>query len=322
MPRMSPAEITALVKTLTAAQGFGRTGMAPVAPLERADYYRQWLAAGRHGQMDYLARHLPLRMDPAGLLEGARSLIVVADAYRSAAPERPVDEPRGRVARYAWGRDYHRVVKRKLQTVCDRLHAALPMEFETRVCVDTAPLVEREWAARAGVGWIGKNTLVLDPRLGSFFFLGVIVTTLDLEPDAPLSDHCGTCTRCLQACPTGAFPAAYEMDAARCIAYLTIERRAAIPDELQAALGDWVFGCDVCQEVCPYNQKASPAYDPAYEERAPGAFPRLSELLEWSEADYHRVLQNSAMKRATIEMLQRNAALARANAERQRSSGA
>ena len=312
---MSPSEVTALVKTLAAEQGFCRTGIAPAVALDRADYYTHWLAAGRHGRMAYLTRNLDIRLDPGRILDGARSMIVAAHPYSQPAPERSEDQPRGRVAMYAWGRDYHSVVKRKLFTVCDRLRAEVPEPFEARVCVDTTPIVERELAARAGIGWIGKNTLVIDPRLGSFFFLGVIATTLKLLPDSPVSDQCGTCTRCLQACPTRAFPAPYEMDASRCISYLTIELRESIPQEFHAAMGDWIFGCDVCQKVCPYNRKSTLQHDPAYSIRPPGPFPSLQELLEWSEDDYRETLTGSAMKRATLAMLRRNAEIAQKNGE-------
>ena len=312
---MSPSETTALVKTLAAEQGFCRTGIAPAGALDRADYYTRWLAAGRHGRMAYLTRNLDIRLDPGRILDGARSMIVTAHAYRQPAPDRPRDQPRGRVAMYAWGRDYHKVVKRKLFVLCDRLRTEVPEPFEARVCVDTAPIVERELAARAGIGWIGKNTLVIDPQLGSGFFLGVIVTTLELIPDSPVSDQCGTCTRCLEACPAGAFPAPYEMDASRCISYLTIELRGPIPEAFHAAMGDWVFGCDVCQEVCPYNRKSTLRHDPAYSARSPGPFPSLQELLAWTEDDYREQLKGSAMKRATLAMLKRNAEIAQRNGE-------
>lgn len=310
---MSPSEITARVKALAVGQGFCRAGIAPVQALGRAEYYRRWLAAGRHGQMEYLARNLPIRLDPGRILDGARNLIVVAHPYRQPVPDRPDDRPRGRVAMYAWGRDYHKVVKRKLFALCDRLRDEVHAPFETRVCVDTAPIVERELAALAGIGWIGKNAMLIDPRFGSYFFLGVIATTLDLVPDAPIGDHCGTCTRCLRACPAGAFPAPYEMDASRCISYLTIELREAIPREYHSAMGDWVFGCDVCQDVCPYNHKSTLRYDPTYELRPPGPFPLLEELANWSDDDYRENLKGSAMKRASLAMLKRNARIAARN---------
>ncbi len=310
---MSPSEMSLRVKALAAEQGFCRVGIAPVQALGRVDYYERWLAGGRHGHMEYLARNLATRFDPGRILEGARSMIVVAHPYRQSVPDPPDDASRGRVAMYAWGRDYHKVVKRKLLAVCDRLRDEVSQPFEVRVCVDTAPLIERELAALAGIGWIGKNTMVINPRLGSYFFLGVIVTTLDLNHDAPISDHCGTCTRCLEACPSGALRAPYEMDASRCISYLTIELRESIPEALHAAMGAWVFGCDVCQEVCPYNQKSHLQHDPAYAIRPPGPSPLLEELRTWSEDDYRETLQGSAIKRATLAMLKRNAAIARRN---------
>jgi epoxyqueuosine reductase len=215
---------------------------------------------------------------------------------------------------YAWGEDYHVVVREKLTALLDRLRDALTEPFAAKVCVDTAPLVEREWAAQAGIGWIGKNTLVLDDQLGSYFFLGAIVTTLELEPDEPVADHCGTCTACLEACPTSAFPAAYQMDAPRCISYLTIEHRANIPAEFHEKMGNWVFGCDVCQEVCPFNRRASLTREPRFAIRPPGAEPLLNEILSWTPEDYRAQLKGSAMKRAKLGMLHRNAAITRKNA--------
>ena len=191
---------------------------------------------------------------------------------------------------------------------------SLPTAFETKACVDTAPLLEREFAAAAGIGWIGKNTMVLNERIGSYFFLGAIVTTLELVPDEPATDHCGTCTACLTACPTGAFPAPYEMDASRCISYLTIEHRTEIDGSLAARMEDWVFGCDVCQEVCPHNRRAPHTTEPRFVPRPPIVNPVLDELLEWSTEDYRRNLRGSAMRRARLDMLQRNAEIARRNA--------
>jgi len=313
---MAPPEITALVKTLVGEQGFCRVGIAPAEPVRRADYYQRWLTAGRHGRMEYLARNVPIRLDPRRVLDGARSMIVVAHPYRQAAPDKPDDRPRGRVAMYAWGRDYHKVVKRKLFAVCDRLRDEVPQPFEVRVCIDTAPVIERELAARAGIGWIGKNTMVIDSQIGSHFFLGVVATTLELVCDSAARDRCGTCTRCLRACPAGALCAPYEMDASRCISYLTVELREDIPRKLHAAMGDWVFGCDICQDVCPYNRRSQLQSDPAYAIRAPGPFPPLEDVLGWSEDDYRRTLAGSAMKRATLTMLERNARTALRNLER------
>ncbi len=305
-----------LVKKLASEAGFDRCGIARAEPLARGAYLRTWLDAGRAGSMEYMHRHLNVRLDPSHLLDGAKSVIVVASLHHNRAPEVTDErgEPRGRVAMYAWGSDYHKVVKKKLHAMADRLRDEVPGDHEFRACVDTAPLVEREAAAAAGVGWIGKNTLVLDHELGSYFFLGALITTLELEPDEPLPDRCGTCTACLTACPTGAFPAPYEMDASRCISYLTIEHRGEIPADLQASMGDWVFGCDVCQEVCPHNRRAPITIEPKFAIRTPGPTPLLDEILAWSEEDYREQMRGSAAKRAKLEMWKRNARIAKDNA--------
>jgi epoxyqueuosine reductase len=318
---VNPSDKRQCVGALIEAQGFERWGIAGAEPIERADYVRQWLAAGRAGSMAYLHRHFAQRTDARQLLPGARSVIVGALNYHQPRPHRPAGGgPRGRVAMYAWGDDYHRVIKRKLFAVVDGLREQIDEAFDAKVCVDTAPLLEREYAVRAGVGWIGKNTLVMDAELGSYFFLGAIVTTLDLPYDQPVSDHCGSCTRCLEACPTQAFPRAYEMDASRCISYLTIEHRAPrLPEELQPAIGDWVFGCDICQEVCPHNRDAPVTAEPRFAVRPPGALPVLNDLLQWTDAEYAEVLRASAIKRAKPAMLRRNAQVAQANAKRARS---
>jgi epoxyqueuosine reductase len=331
---MDPAGRSRLIKHIAAEVGFDRCGITPALPIERGEYLRRWLTAGRAGTMAYLHRNVEVRLDPRRLLPGARSVVAVALLYHQPEPRQPGgasasrrvptpspfspaeplgDAPRGRVAMYAWGDDYHRVVKKKLFRLADRLRAELGEPFESRACVDTAPVVERELAAAAGVGWIGKNTLVLHEELGSYFFLGLLVTTLELEADAPAVDHCGTCTRCLDACPTGAFPAPYEMDAGRCISYLTIERRADIPPELHAPMGDWVFGCDICQQVCPYNRDAPPTREPRFAIRPPGPSVALDELIAASDEDISTLLRGSAMKRATPAMLRRNARIAREN---------
>jgi epoxyqueuosine reductase len=331
MAFMNPEQHSEIVLELAADAGFARAGIAAAGPVERADYVRDWLRLGRAGEMHYLHRHAELREDPRRLLDKARSVIVLADMYRQpgsppSAPNGKSDVPtseniaaqRGRVAQYAWGRDYHRVLRRKLQRLADRLHEAVEIPFESRVCVDTAPIIEREAAARASIGWIGKNTMILHQDLGSFFFLGEIITTLELAPSAPAVDHCGTCTRCLDACPTDAFPAPYQMDATRCISYLTIEHRTEIDERLQPLMGDWVFGCDICQDVCPFNRDTPVATETAYAtaERFPLApHPKLDDLENLTEDDYAQSLAGSAMKRAKLNMLQRNARIARRNIE-------
>lgn len=310
---MEKAERTQIIRALASEQGFDRVGIAPAERLARADYLRRWLAEGQAGEMGYLGRYLDRRVDPSKLLPGAKSVVVTALNYHHSTPPPPDELPRGRVAMYAWGDDYHEVVKKKLWATVDLMRERIPEPFAAKPCVDTSPLLERELAHLAGLGWIGKNTMVLHQDLGSYFFLGEIVTTLELEYDAPATDHCGTCTRCLDACPTDAFPAPYQMDARRCISYHTIELRGDIPQEFHEAIGDWVFGCDICQQVCPYNQSPpqAPEADCAIRESVP--YPLLKDLLEWQPADYQRQLKGSAMKRAKLEMLKRNARIALTN---------
>ncbi len=317
MRGMTPAALSQYVKSIAREVGFDQCGVARAEPIERGDYVREWLENGRAAGMAYLQRNLQKRLSAAELVDGARSVVVVALNYHQPAPASSDDSPpRGRVARYAWGEDYHRVVKDKLFSIADRMRDELPEPFEAKACVDTAPLLEREFAAAAGIGWIGKNTMVLDRRLGSYFFLGALVTTLTMEPDAPEADHCGTCTACLDACPTGAFPAPYQMDARRCISYLTIEHRGEIDSALHEGMGDWLFGCDVCQEVCPYNRDAPTTNEPRFAIRSTGPAIALDDVLGWSIDDYRRELRGSAMKRAKLEMLQRNARIAQRNAQR------
>ena len=207
--------------------------------------------------------------------------------------------------------------KDKLFAMVEGFRARVSEPFQSKVCVDTAPVLERELAAAAGIGWIGKNTMVLHQTLGSYFFLGVVVTTLDLTPDEPLPDRCGICTACLEACPTRAFPAPYQMDAAGCISYLTIEHRGEIPADLEPLMGGWLFGCDICQEVCPYNRRAPKTRELQFAIRSPGPRPLLDGILGWTAEEYRQQLRGSAMKRATLEMLQRNARIIQRNLSRQ-----
>jgi epoxyqueuosine reductase len=288
--------------------GFAQAGIADAAPTRYADELVRWLEAGRHGSMAYLKDQLAARLDPNLVLPGARSVIMVADLY---APRGAHDEPRagqGRIARYARGRDYHAVMKKRLHRLADDLASRFP-GHRFRAFVDTAPVLEREYAARAGMGWIGRHTLLIHPRLGSYVLLGGLLTTMELAPpqdQAVITDHCGTCTRCIDACPTAAI-SPYSVDAGRCISYLTIERRGPIDPGLHPAIGDWLYGCDVCQEVCPHNSpKPSPdRILPEYEPRGSGL--DLLEVLGWSEEDRRNAFQGSAMKRANLAMMKRNA---------------
>jgi len=360
--------------------GFSLCGVAPAADFPELERLPEWLARGYAGQMNYLAD--PRRGSPARVLAGARSLIVCAllyntarphtaemavprastDTYRQQGGERisvnpqeapPGDAPRAWISRYAWGDDYHRVLGEKLDRLMATLRAAISKPFEARAYVDTGPVVERVAAKYAGLGWLGKNTCLIHPELGSWLFLGVIVTTLDLATslrpeEISQPDLCGQCTLCLEACPTGALIAPYQMDARRCISYLTIEHRGSLPEDLRAAMGAHVFGCDICQDVCPYNHRApltemlefqprpldekSEIRNSKFEnrpekpERAGAAANtdglRPSELfapsLEWlaalSEEEYRETFRGSAVKRAKFQGLVRNACVALGNA--------
>ena len=308
-------------------RGFAFAGICAALPTARESEFREWVAAAAHGDMDFLEEYLSERMDPRRLLPGARAMLLVADRYARPAGEQsphagPLGAPgaaTGRIAKYAQGRDYHLVVKKRLHALADSLRPEFP-GAEFRSFVDTAPVLEREHAARAGLGWVGKHTLLIHPTGGSYFVLGGILTTLDAraEPESQAQpDRCGSCTRCIDACPTGAITP-YRVEATRCISYLTIERAGAIEPELAGKMGDWLFGCDICQDVCPYNQpragEPAGAINPAYAARTTGL--DALEVLSWSAADRTARLSGSAMKRATLDMLKRNALIVLANAAR------
>lgn len=321
------ARISEKIVEYAKSLGFALAGVVASTPSEYEREYRDWLQSGAHGEMEYLARNVEARLDPSNLLEGAKSIIVVADQYAdrsqdaSGMPD-PAGSARGRIARYARGDDYHRVMKKRLHALSDGLREQFP-EAAFRAFVDTAPVLEREHAARAGLGWIGKHTLLIHPRRGSWLLLGGILTTLNLEPPRAQRvepDHCGTCSRCIDACPTDAITP-YRVDASRCISYLTIEHRSSIDPEFHQALGDWIFGCDICQEVCPHNStrtgkvptgRIHPAYTP---KRV--SFDLL-EVLGWTEEDRRIAVAKSAMKRARLDMFQRNAIIAAGNSLRSR----
>lgn len=283
--------------------GFDLCGIAATGASPHADYLAAWLEAGRHGAMGWLEKRFEERSDVRNYLPGAQSVISVAMSYNV-----PLSAPpggvRGKIARYALGDDYHQHLKRRLHRLADWIREEAPCE--TRVCVDTAPVLEREWARRSGVGWQGKNTCVIHPKLGSFLLLGEIITTLPLAPDEPAVDRCGTCTRCIDACPTDAITP-YQLDATRCLSYWNIEQRGDIPDHIADRMGDWLFGCDICQDVCPWNRKAPPATDPAVQPRFEGGSLDVNEVIQWTPQQYQKTLRGSAMKRVKLPLLQRNA---------------
>ena len=301
------------------ALGFACAGIASLEPIEHEDDLHAWVEAGMNGEMGYLAENNDKRTNPSAILDGAKCALVVGDLYASR--DDNVDEPlrtgHGRIARYARGRDYHKLIKKRLVKLLLELQHEHP-GAEFKAFVDTAPLPERDLAHRAGIGWVGKHTLVIHPRLGSYLFLGGIVMTIEAENPPSVErvvDHCGTCTKCIDACPTDAITP-HRIDARRCISYLTIEHRSGIDPDLGSKMGEWVYGCDVCQEVCPHNSpKASELLDeqanPAYRS-ARDSFDLL-EVLGWNEDDRREAFTGSAMKRAKLEMMQRNAAIALGN---------
>lgn len=303
------------VIALCQAEGFALAGVCAARASDYAEAWRGWLAEGKHGSMAWLGEHADIRADPAEFFPGAESIVMVGDQYARRGEMDEVRAGEGRVARYARGKDYHKVMKKRLFAVADALRDRFP-GHEFRAFVDTAPIFEREHAVRAGLGWVGKHSLLIHPRIGSYVLLGGIITTLPIAPtDEVVADHCGTCTRCIDACPTDAITP-YSVDARRCIAYLTIERRETIAAEFHEPMGAWLFGCDVCQEVCPHN---SPRQEGAEVGAAHSAYQPtrtgfdLLEVLGWTPGDRGAVLSGSSMKRATLDMLRRNAVIAAGN---------
>ena len=306
--------VTAAILSKCREAGFVLTGIAPARPHAHAAALTAWLAAGKHGEMEYMARDVEVRLDPALIMPGTRSFVMVADLYASRNDLPDASEPgAGRIARYARGRDYHQSVKRRLHRIADQVRLDVPGS-DFRSFADTAPVPERELAVLAGLGWQAKNTMVINPRLGSWLLLGGMATNIDLVPaPEPVADACGTCTRCIDACPTGAITP-YSVDGSRCVSYLTIEHRSELAAVLAPGVRDWLAGCDICQEVCPHN---SPRQDPpapvnaAYAPRA-RSLPILR-VLDWTEEDRRRAFETSALKRITLEMVKRNAIAAAGN---------
>ena len=303
-----PRELKALVLALAGELGFARAGVAPAAASDRAERFREFLARGYHADMRYLSRRPDDRCDVRSALAGAASVICLAASY---APDARDPAP-GHVARYARGRDYHRVLRGRCRRIVAELSRAEPA-LAARICVDTAPVLERDLAAAAGLGWIGRNGCLIDRRLGSYLVLAEIVTNLALPPDGPARNRCGRCRACVDACPTGAIGEDGLVDSRRCISYLTLEHRRAIPAEFAEAIGQRVLGCDVCQEACPFNRRA-PAGDaelcgPTELARTPPAA-----MLDWTEQDWDRATRATAGRRVKYPMLLRNAAIAAGNA--------
>ncbi|MFM7034829.1 MAG: tRNA epoxyqueuosine(34) reductase QueG [Planctomycetia bacterium] len=306
--------------------GFSRVGIASAGPPPRHDLFRSWLDRGFAGVMEsWLRRHEPLRGDPRSLLPGARTVVMLATDYSS--PEAaetvgPAPAGRGKMSRYAWGDDYHDLLRARVNALADWLRSRLP-GCATRGVVDSAPLAEREFGWLAGLGWFGKNTMLIDPDAGSFFFLTALLTDIEFPIDEPIQvDHCGTCTACLDACPTGALPAPRVLDARKCVSALTIEDHGSIDPELRPSMSDWVFGCDICQDVCPWNRKAPVSAEPVFQPREGHTTLPLADLLDLDDAAFRKRFQGSPLERAKRRGLARSAAIALGNTPDPAAAGA
>jgi epoxyqueuosine reductase len=312
--------ISESVKQIALELGFDLAGIAPVEQFRELDYFPHWIAERRHGEMRYLEAATEAgelkRSSIRKAAPWAHSVIVCALNYNPAEPysTQATDRTRGWISRYAWGEcDYHDVILPKLRELEDRVRQFAGEDVRMWSYVDTGPVVERVLAQYAGIGWVGKNTCIINQQMGSWLFLGVILTSVELEPDLPAPDRCGTCTRCLDACPTNAFIDPYKLDASKCISYLTIEKRGAIPEDLREGMGRHVFGCDICQDVCPWNSKAPLTNHSEFQPRSGMVNPELVELATVSEGDFRERFRKSPVKRTKRSGLRRNAVVAIGN---------
>lgn len=302
---MSATLHTRLIREEARRLGFSFIGMARAERMdEEARRLEAWLHKGMHGQMAYMENYFEQRVDPRLLVEGARS--VVSLAYNHYSPQRQSDPDSPKIAQYAYGEDYHFVLKHKLKTLLAFIREQIGA-VNGRCFVDSAPVLERDWARRAGVGWVGKNTLLIHPKAGSYFFLAELILDLELIYDQPIKDYCGTCTRCIDACPTDAIDSqGYWVDGSKCISYFTIELRDAIPEAFKGKFENWMFGCDICQDVCPWNRFAGPHNEPAFEPHAELLGMTKSDWTDLTEAVFQRVFRKSPVKRTKYAGLKRN----------------
>ena len=291
------------VKRIAQELGFAHCGVSQAGFLEdEARNLEEWLKRGYHGKMGYLENHFDKRLDPTKLVPGAKSVISLIYNYFPKEIHERDGNPK--IAKYAYGEDYHFIIKEKLHAFVERIKEDIG-QVSGRVFVDSAPVMERTWAEKGGIGWIGKNSLLLNRNMGSFFFLAELILDLELEADGPVGDYCGTCTRCLDACPTDAIPEPFVIDGSRCISYLTIELKDEIPKEFQNSVEEWAFGCDICQDVCPWNRFSKPNKEEAFE---PKGWQDLSsqDWQEMTEEVFHKVFKKSAVKRTKFSGLKRN----------------
>ena len=302
---MNIQQRTHFIKSKAYELGFEFVGVAKAERMdEEARKLEEWLNRGFHGKMQYMENHFEKRVDPTKLVEGSKSVITLL--YNYFPTENQKDPAAPKIAKYAYGKDYHFVIKDKLKSFLQAINDEIG-DVHGRCFVDSAPVLERDWAKRSGLGWIGKNTLLIHPKLGSFFFLAELIIDLELETDAPIKDYCGRCTRCIDACPTEAIsPGGYVLDGSKCISYLTIELKEAIPETFQGQMDNWMFGCDVCQDVCPWNRFSKKHREPDFEPH-----PDLLELKkkDWEEITedvFRKVFRKSAVKRTKFSGLKRN----------------
>ena len=301
--------------------GFELVGIIPAAHSETITQYRKWVENGYAGKMHYLEKHLPLKTDVRRLLTEAKSVISLAMNYYTLDPPKAdaADPGRGQISRYAWGDDYHELIRGRLLELVEFIKQIAEAELKTRVCVDTAPVIEREYAQKAGIGWIGKNTNVIHWRSGSWYFLSEILVNIDLQSETPpLRGSCGTCTRCIEACPTDAIIEPNVLDSRLCISYLTIELKESIPKQLRPQMGNLIFGCDICQEVCPWNSKAVPTAEPAFHPRPGNLTPKLLSLIGMTQREFSKRFKGSPIKRAKRRGFLRNVLVAIGNWGEQR----
>jgi epoxyqueuosine reductase len=305
------------VKAGAAALGFDVCGIAPADSFPELRFLRAWLDRGYAGDMQYLHRTAERRADVRAVMPSAQSVISLGVVYNTDRPysTENADPSRAAIARYAWGDDYHTVIERRLEALVGRIRSAAGDTFEARAYVDTGPVQERVYAQYAGLGWIGKNTCLINPELGSWMFLSAIICNLPLEPDTPALDQCGTCSLCLEACPTGALVEPHVLDATRCLSYLTIESKGSIPSDRRDAIGEHAYGCDICQEVCPWNLSPSTGVTTGHEWQPRRGLdaPPLLDLWRRSDDELRALLKGSAMKRAGVTRLRRNLAVAIGN---------
>jgi epoxyqueuosine reductase len=302
---MSRSQISTQIREIASRLGFDQVGFARAERMDpEAERLEQWLNKGYHGKMSYMENHFEKRVDPTLLVPGAKSVISLVFNYF---PEQLQHDPEApKIARYAYGEDYHKVLKDKLFTMLDEMRAKWG-DIQGRCFVDSAPVMERDWAKRSGLGWIGRNTLLIHPKRGSYYFLTELIVDLELEYDHPIKDYCGTCTKCVEACPTDAFVGeGYLLDASKCISYLTIELKEAIPQEFSGKMENWAFGCDICQEVCPWNRFSTPHKESAFQPVEPLLDLSKEEWQEITEEVFNPLFKKSAVQRTGYEGLKRN----------------